>query len=67
MSCIECAVTVKYSDSKVVNRYLHYDAFTLDPMDKKIQSMVRETLEKIKPEDGEERPAIVLKTTMIIQ
>ena len=67
MTAIECSIVVKDSENKLVSKYLVYDSLNLDTEDKNVNRMVKETLDKFKSELPDERPSIILKTTMVIQ
>lgn len=67
MTCIECSVTVKDENKKLVNKFLLYDALNLSLTDNEIQRMVSNTLDQFKVDDSSERPTIVIKTTMVFQ
>jgi hypothetical protein len=67
MTCIECAVTVKDDSKKLVNKFLIYDSLNLSLTDQEIMRMVSNTLEQFKLDDSQERPSIVIKTTMVFQ
>jgi hypothetical protein len=67
MTCIECAVTVKNEEMKLVNKYLLYDALMVDLDSAQIKHMVNDTLDKFKAESNDEQPSVTIKTTMVYQ
>lgn len=67
MTCIECSIVVKDDNKKLVNKYLRYDPLNMHLQDNEILRMVSDTLDQFKMDDSQEKPSIVIKTTMIFQ
>jgi FKBP-type peptidyl-prolyl cis-trans isomerase 2 len=67
MTCIECSVIVKDDNKKLVNKYLKYDPLTLHLGDNEVIRMVSDTLDQFKMDDSQEKPSIIIKTTMVFQ
>lgn len=67
MTCIECSVIVKDESKKLVNKYLRYDPLNLHLEDNEVLRMVSDTLDQFKIEDSDEKPTIVIKTSMVFQ
>lgn len=68
MFSIECSVTAKDENKKLVNKYLIYEALNLDVEDRTIQRMVQETMDQFKIDPKlDERPSIIIKATLVYQ
>jgi hypothetical protein len=67
VTCIECKVIVKDESKKLVKDYLRYDPLHLHLEDNDILRMVSDTLDQFKIEDSQEKPSIIIKTTMVFQ
>lgn len=68
MFSIECSVTAKDENKKLVNKYLIYEALNLDMEDRTIQRMVQETMDQFKIDPQlDERPSIIIKATLVYQ
>lgn len=68
MFSIECSVTAKDENKKLVNKFLIYESLNLDPADRTIQRMVQETMDQFKTDPQlEERPTIIIKATLVYQ
>lgn len=66
-TAIECSVIVKDENKKLVNKYLSYDAFVIDPENTTVKRMIRETMDQFKVDDHADRPSIIFKTSTVIQ
>ena len=67
MASLNCKVTVKDGNKKLVTEYEPMGSITLDVEDKNIRRMIDETLEQFKMNPDVEAPSIVIKITMVIQ
>lgn len=67
MTCIECSVTIKDENKKLVNKYLKYEPLTMDLVDAEIIRMVHDTMDQFKVDASEDRPTIVIKASMVFQ
>jgi hypothetical protein len=67
VTCIECSVIVKDDSKKLVNKYLLYDALTLELDGIAVKHMVQETMEQFKLDAQAERPTVIIKASMVFQ
>ncbi len=68
MVAIECSITAKDENKKLVNKYLIYESLNLDVEDRNVQRMVNETMDQFKIDPQlDERPSIIIKATLIYQ